>query len=189
MGRDKRNEGRTEQFAMWVIAHRLLPAWKALIFPARDAYFHLAIRCFAETAEKKGKTTNNNGQVYRSLRDLSEDMGCSIKTAGAALADLQAKGWIVCTDPWQRGIDGKGKTAKFRLTMMPMPKQPATCDPKTWQPGHDYPVTVYASYLPKPRLGKAANLRRKQNPPPHSGTEVSPVRAQLKVVARRSVPD
>jgi hypothetical protein len=181
MGRDKRNEAKTDQYAKWVLPHRLLPSWKALTFPARDAYFHLAVRCLAETAEKSGKVTNNNGQIYRSLRDLSADMGCSIKTTGAALADLQAKGWIVCTDLWTRGMEGKGKTAKFRLTMMPMSNLPATREAVAWEPGQDYPVLVYRNYLPKPRRKKAANLSGKQNPPPHSGTVVYPNRAQLKV--------
>ncbi|WP_417240594.1 helix-turn-helix domain-containing protein [Celeribacter halophilus] len=181
MGRDKRNEARQPQFAKWIKAHRMLPAWKALTFPARDAYFHLAVRCMAETAVKNGKVRNNNGEVFRSLRDLAEDMGCTVKTAGAALADLQAKGWIVCTNPWVRGVDGKGKAAHFRLTMMPTEKRPPTAEPKHWEPAHDYPVTVYRGYLPKPRNQRTANLSRKQNPPPDSGTVVYPNGAQLRV--------
>ena len=182
MGRDKRNEQRTEQFTKWVLNHRLLPAWKALSFPARDAYFHLAVRCLADTADRKGNVRNNNGEVYRSLRDLAEDMGGSVKTAASALADLQAKGWIVCTDTWVRGVSGKGKTAKFRLTMMSTAKAPATQDPKHWQPGHDCPVKVYRGYLPKPRQTRARNLPEKQNPPPHSGTVVCPTRTHLRAV-------
>ncbi|OWY13057.1 hypothetical protein B6V72_09630 [Thioclava sp. F34-6] len=181
LARDKKNEHRTEQFTKWIYAHRLLPAWKALTFPARDAYFHLAVRCMAETADKNGKVRNNNGEVFRSLRELSEDMGCTTKTAGAALADLQAKGWIVCTDPWVRGMDGKGRAAKFRLTMMSSKERPPTVEPKHWEPGHDYPVTVYRSYMPKPRKQRAANLSKKQNPPPHSGTVVYPNGAHLRV--------
>ncbi|WP_139327831.1 helix-turn-helix domain-containing protein [Rhodobacter aestuarii] len=182
MGRHRQNENRTEQFAKWIYPHRLLPAWKSLTFPARDAYFHLAVRCFAETAEKRRNATNNNGALYRSLRSLADDMGCSVKTAGAALADLQAKGWIVCTNEWERGLDGKGKTATFRLTMMPMPGRTATKEPERWSLGHDYPVLVYASYLPKPRSRRLENLSRKQNPPPHSGTVVQPKRTQLKAI-------
>ncbi|GAA6202480.1 helix-turn-helix domain-containing protein [Aquicoccus sp. SU-CL01552] len=177
MGRDKRNEQRQPQFTKWIRAHRLLPAWKALSFPARDAYFHLRVRCFAEAKNSH----NNNGEVYRSLRKLAEDMGCSVKTAGAALADLQAKGWIVCTNPWQRGTDGTGKTATFRLTMLPAGKREATREPERWAVGHDYPVTVYQTYLPKPRQGRARNLEI-QNPPPHSGTPPCPIRAQLRAV-------
>lgn len=124
MGRDKRNEKRVEQFTRWIKRERELPAWKALIFPARDAYFHLRVRCFAET---KG-AHNNNGEIYRSLRMLAKDMGCSVKTAGAALADLQAKGWIICTNLWERGTEGQGKAATFRLTMMASPTHGPTLD-------------------------------------------------------------
>lgn len=177
MGRDKRNERHQQQFTKWVYAHRLLPAWKALIYPARDAYFHLQVRCFADTKSAR----NNNGEVFRSLRDLATDMGCSAKTAGAALADLQAKGWIVATEPWQRGTDGTGKTATFRLTMLPTEKRAATKEPELWQDGHDYPVTVYGAYRPKPRAGRNRNLKI-QNPPRHSGTPLCPSRAHLRAV-------
>lgn len=177
MGRDKRNEKREPQFTRWFKWERDLPAWKALSYPARDAYFHLRVRCFAEAKSAR----NNNGEVYRSLRDLADDMGGSVKTAGAALADLQAKGWIVCTSGWERGTDGSGKTATFRLTMLATDKRAPTKEPELWEPGHDYPVTVYRSYLPKPRASRKANLK-KQNPPPHSGTPPCPIRAQLRAV-------
>lgn len=185
MGRDRRNEKRVDRFTPWVLAHRQLPAWKALSFPARDAYFHLQIRCMAESAQlsKYKKLANNNGEIFRSPRDLARDMGASFKTAAAALADLQAKGWIVCTNPWERGLDGCGKTATFRLTMLPMGQgstfQAATGEPKYWTEGNDFPVPVYATYLPKPRKGRAKNI----NHPPiraHSGGEVRPNRAQLR---------
>lgn len=177
MGRDKRNEKREQRYTKWVLAHKLLPAWQALSFPAREAYSHLQVRCFTE----KNSVRNNNGEVYRSLRCLAKDMGCSVQTAGKSLADLQAKGWIVATNPWQRGTDGNGKTATFRLTMLPTEKRPPTKEPELWKDGHDYPVTVYASYKPKPRGAKINNLK-KQKPPPHSGTVVCPIRTQLKVV-------
>lgn len=181
MPRDPKGRRSEEQWTRWIKAHRLLPAWQALCFPARDAYFHLQVRCFAETAARKGNVRNNNGEVYRSLRKLSEDMGCSVKTAGAALADLQAKGWIVCTDPWQRGLDGNGKTAKFRLTMLSTESRAATQEPKLWTLGNDHPVLVYASYLPKPRNARALNLGKKE-PPPDLDTLVCPDRVQLKAV-------
>jgi len=164
MGRYKKNEDRQEQFAKWILAHRLLPAWKALSFQARDAYFHLAIRCFAETAERTGRARNNNGEIFRSSRDLSEDMGCSIKTALSALADLQAKGWIVCSSPWERGIEGKGKAPHFRLTMMPTAKAAATKDPKRWEEGNDFPVSVFRKHLPSSRKGRAARFTSKKPP-------------------------
>ncbi|MGC1495332.1 MAG: helix-turn-helix domain-containing protein [Sulfitobacter sp.] len=163
MGRDKKNEQRQEQWTKWIKAHRDLPAWKALSFPARETYFHLQVRCFAETAQKKLKVRNNNGSVFRSPRDLARDMGCSPKTAMAALADLQAKGWIVATEIGHAGVEGKGKTSQFRLTMMDMGSGPsrkvATKDPERWLEGHDCEVLIHKSYLPKPRKGRAKNFK------------------------------
>ena len=161
MGRDKKNEHNNEQFTKWILAHRMLPAWKALSFPARDAYFHLQIRCFADTADRKRTVPNNNGEIYRSPRKLANDMGCNVKTAMSALAELQAKGWIVCTKMWERGYDGNGRTALFRLTMMSTTKNAATREPYSWVEGKDYPVQAYSAH--------ALKGRKKQNPPPQKG--------------------
>ena len=171
MGRDKRNEKRVDQFTKWVLAHRLMPAWKALNFPAREAYFHLQVRCMAETAERKGNVENNNGEVFRSPRSLASDMGCNVKTAMAALADLQAKGWIVCTREWERGYDGKGRTALFRLTMLPTAKNAATREPDKWSEGNDYPVLVYAPY--------ARQVRKKSEPTPANWCTSAPPNGAL----------
>lgn len=164
MGRDSKNEQRQEQWTKWIRAHRELPAWKALSFCARDAYFHLQVRCFADTARTKPKVWNNNGNVFRSPRDLAQDMGCSPKTAMAALADLQAKGWIVATELGHLGVEGKGKTTKFRLTMMDMgsgnSRKPATQEPKRWREGADYSVSMYKPYVPKSRKGRAGNFKK-----------------------------
>jgi hypothetical protein len=158
MGRDKRNEQREPRFTKWVYAHRLLPAWKALTPGAREVFFHLSVRCFAE-----GKGWNNNGHVYRSPRKLSEDTGFSVKTVSAGLADLQAKGWIVCTNPWERGTEGNGRTAHFRLTMLPTDSNLPTREPEAWTDGQDFPVKVYKGYLPKPRRGRIKNVTHPPN--------------------------
>ena len=188
MGREKNNENQELQFTKWIGAHRTLPAWKALGFPAREAYFHLQIRCFAETAQKQKRVKNNNGNVFRSPRKLAEDMGCNVKTAMSALADLQAKGWIECTSRGCLGSDGRGETAKFRLTMLPSGqgshRVPATQDPKHWSEGCAFPVLVYESYLPKRKKGDATRLR-KQNPAPVCGAD----QHQFVVQERKITPD
>lgn len=171
MGRERKNEAREEQFAKWVRAQCALPSWKALSFPAREAYHHLKIRCLGDTAQKNRKVTNNNGSIFRSPRVLAEDMGCSAKTAMAALADLQAKGWIICTVPPELGMSGKGKTAHFRLTMMPTGEgrgfQPATREAERWREGRDFPVLAYAKYLPKPRTNRIGNIDKSKTPHPN----------------------
>ena len=81
-----------------------------------------------------------------------------MRAAGAALADLQARGWIVCTKTRERGYDGNGgRTAPWRLTEFPMSTGRPTEDYKRWTEGRDVPVKVYASHSPR---------RRKQKPPP-----------------------
>lgn len=171
MGRDKRNEAREQQFTKWVRAHRALPAWKALSFPAREAYFHLQVRCFAETSQKNSRVENNNGSVFCSPRQLAKDMGCNVKTAMSALADLQAKGWIVCTRAGCLGTEGRGQTSHFRLTMLPTGRgrtfKAATKEPEKWT--NDYPVLVYANH--KPKGGRSGDIKRfkKQNPAPVCG--------------------
>lgn len=163
MGRHKQNEERTEQFTKWVKNHCELPAWKALSFAARDAYHRLAVRCFAETAQRNDKIENNNGKVFRSPRHLAEEMGCTARTAMSALADLQAKGWIVCTQYPQFGVTGKGTTAHWRLTMFPTGKERTyrapTNEPKRWKEGKDYEILVYSRYAPKPRGDRIKNVR------------------------------
>lgn len=165
MGRDKQNENRDGQWTKWIKSHSELEAWKALSFAARDAYLNLRVRCFAETAQKRPKVANNNGRVFRSPRDLAKDMGCSPKTAMAALADLQAKGWVIATEVGHLGVGGKGKTCQFRLTMLPMGSgqnyKAPTCEPKRWSTGNDFDILCYSGYLPKPRNGRAANFKTK----------------------------
>lgn len=162
MGRDKGNERREEQFAKWVRAHSALPAWKALGFPAREAYNHLKVRCMAETAARNRKVENNNGSIFLSSRKLAEEMGCTPKTAMAAFADLQAKGWIVCTKPSQLGIEGRGTAAHYRLTMFDMGSGPtfmaATREPERWASDGDYPVLEFRACKPKPRGQRVQNI-------------------------------
>jgi len=166
MGRDKRNEKRErERFTSWIASEKCLPSWKALSFSSREAYHHLRIRCFAETK----KLNNNNGEIFRSPRKLAEDMGCSAKVAMKSLADLEAKGWIVCTKLHELGCHGQGKTALFRLTMLPTgdAKKPvqATREPVRWTEGSDYEVIAYPKHKPKGYIGQSRNFKNKSPHP------------------------
>ena len=152
MGRDPKNEKGEASFTFWHVKERELPAWKALGWPARTIYFHLRRRCFTETARKKASVKNNNGEVFASPRTLADETGGNVKTMMAALADLQAKGWIVCTKQWERGYDGRGRTALFRFTMLETDKAMATRDPERWTPDNDFPVEVYASHKPGKKI-------------------------------------
>ena len=144
-------------FAKYERSEVNLPAWLALTPVAREVYMRLKLLCFAE-----GKRLNNNGQVYRSPRDMAADTGLSVKTVSAAYADLQAKGWIIATKIWQKGFDGKGRTTNWRLTMLPTgarpPYTPPSREPVKWQEGVDYAIKAYKSYAPKARKGRIKNI-------------------------------
>ena len=166
MGRDKRNEKReSEQFTRWIASEKSLPSWRALSFSAREAYNHLRIRCFAESK----KLNNNNGEIFRSPRDLAKDMGCTAKVAMKSLADLEAKGWIVCTKLHELGCHGQGKTALFRLTMLQTGNArkliPATREPVRWTEGSDYEAIAYPKHKPKGYIGQSRNFKNKSPHP------------------------
>lgn len=141
MGRDKKNEARTGQFTKWIRSEVGLDAWKALSPSAQAAYPHVRVRCFAEAKDLR---KNNNGRVILSTRTLAKEMGCVPKTAASALADLQAKGWIVCTNRAYLGLEGKGVSPEWRLTMLETEDRgkrvAPTYDPKRWQKGQDFEV-------------------------------------------------
>ncbi|MXQ08040.1 hypothetical protein GQ651_09310 [Alphaproteobacteria bacterium GH1-50] len=149
-------------FAKYERSEVQLSAWKALTPAAREVYMRLKLRCFAE-----GKRLNNNGSVFRSPRDLAKDTGLSVKSVSAGLADLQAKGWIIATGAWSLGLDGKGRTATWRLTMLASgakpPFKPPTREPERWSEGYDFPVPVYGSYRPKPRKARIKNVTPNPN--------------------------
>lgn len=144
MGRDKQNEDRTRQFAMWEPYEVRLPAWKALGATAQAAYMHFKIRC---RIDRKKSKFNNNGFVGLSGRKLAEEMGINPRTAMSAMADLQAKGWIICEKRGHLGIGGKALAPEWRLTMLPTQKGTksvtATYEPKYWEKGKDYRIIEY----------------------------------------------
>ncbi|WP_299984736.1 helix-turn-helix domain-containing protein [uncultured Ruegeria sp.] len=161
MGRDKRNENRTDQFAKWIKEDTRLPAWKALSSTAQAAYMHLKVRCRYEGKKLK---FNNNGIVALSTRTLATEMGVTPKTAATALADLQAKGWIVCTRRHRKGVEGTALSPEWRLTMLPTehlgkPKAP-TYEPRFWEKDNDYDVIEYKnSKRPGHARGDATRFR------------------------------
>lgn len=180
MGRDKRNEKCQYQHVRLEYREEDLPAWIAMGPWARLAYLRLKRRLYVN-----GKFGNNNGSIYISTREMAEKLGCDRKTASAAMAELQAKGWIVCTKPWALGIEGKGKSASFKLTMFDTgdgtTRKPATKEPQRWAEGRDYPVIVYATHLPRAS-------RKKQNPRPVDGPVPDRSAGQLGDVGPQSGP-
>jgi len=152
----------SDRYAKWDLAHSSLPAWRALSMPAREIYHWLKIDCYGK----------RNGSVYKAPERLAELAGCNVKTVRAALADLQAKGFLLCTKLPARGSDGTRHTAHWRLTMLPTmqgTKQiPPTGEAAAWSEGNDFHVKAYFKSSRAKRKGDASRFE-KQKPTPQSG--------------------
>jgi hypothetical protein len=136
MGRDKRNEARTDHFTKMVRHFMESPAWRALSPSAQALYVWVKL-------EWHGPKANNNGKLRLSTRQAADRMGCTAHTAGRAFLDLQAKGFIVATEIASLGVKGKGKSTAYEVTELPLPGLPGEHGRRlylSWAEGRDFPV-------------------------------------------------
>ena len=134
MGRDKKNEKRVEHYTQLTRKLMSSPAWKALTPSAQALYPWLRL-------EWRGSRYNNNGKLRLSVRQAADCMGCDIKTAARAFHNLQAKGFIVITEPARLGISGAAKAPAFELTEIPLPQLDRVSGRQlymSWQKGRDF---------------------------------------------------
>jgi len=164
MGKYKNSKKTTDRFAKWIKSESELPSWIALTSNAQAAYMHLKVHCFAEGVDND---RNNNGNVRLSAGRLAGLMGIAEKTASAALADLQAKGWIVCKELGYLGFKGKATAPAWRLTMLRTREETPTREAKYWKEGSDFKVEAYPKSKPKPRKGRSANFKKSKSPSPN----------------------
>jgi hypothetical protein len=88
------------------------PAYKATSFGARSLFTALRMQFFSNS--------NNNGSIFRSLRDAARDIGHKDRSDIANwFRELQHYGLIVQTTAGCLGIDGKGKSPHWRITDLP----------------------------------------------------------------------
>lgn len=110
------------------------PAWCSLDIYARGVYFELRRRY-------NGK---NNGAITASVRELAQDINCSVKPVFRALQDLQDRGFIVAIQKgsfnWKTRIDGqsKNRATVWLLTELPQdepsPERTPRKDFMRWRP-------------------------------------------------------
>lgn len=143
MGRDKRNEVKSEQFTKMIRSTMDTPAWRALSPIAQALYPWLKL-------EWRGPKANNNGSITLSVRQAAERVGCGINTAARAFHDLQAKGFAVVKRPAQLGVKGQATAPTFELTELAMPGEGVR--PRKlyadWREGGDFPVQKAAMHNP-----------------------------------------
>lgn len=157
MGRDRRNEAPREHWTKMLRNTMEEPAWRALPPTAQALYPWLKF-------EWHGPQANNNGKIRLSVRQAAERIGCSVNAAARAFHELQAKGFIVVTEPACLGTDGFGKSPAFELTEL---KMPGTERPdgrklfRDWRDGHDFPVLKATTKNPRGRNGRKTETRHR----------------------------
>ncbi len=136
MGRDKRNEQRTEHWTKLVRNMMETPAWQALSPIAQALYPWLRL-------EWRGPQNNNNGKISLSVRQAANRMGCSADAAARAFHDLQAKGFICVTKSGVLGFEGYGKSTEYELTELELPhdaKRGGRRLYKEWTKDREFPI-------------------------------------------------
>ena len=150
MGRDRKNEQRKGHFAQLHRPMMQTPAWRALSTTAQALFPWLLL-------EWKGPDHNNNGSIQLSVRQAAERMGVSLNTAASAFHDLQAKGFIVVTEPGRLGVTGQAKGPKYEITTLAprySEKRGGRELYREWEEGCDFPVTKARANNPSGRNGK-----------------------------------
>lgn len=153
MGREKRNEGRSEHFTPMVRQTMETPAWRALSPTAQALYPWVKL-------EWRGPRANNNGHIQLSVRQASQKLGVGINTAARAYHDLQAKGFLVVKKGAVLGVIGQATAPEYEITEIGLPHEEKSSGRRLyldWKESHDFPVHKTPTNNPH-------GLRGKQNP-------------------------
>ena len=89
-------------------------AWRALSSNAQALYPWIKL-------EWKGPKNNNNGKVALPVRQAAIKTGRSKDTIAKAFKELQAKGFLVCTQQAHLGDVGYAKLQTYEITEVGMP--------------------------------------------------------------------
>lgn len=152
MARDKRNEQREEHFTKMVRNTMQTDAWRALSPVAQALYPWLKL-------EWRGPKANNNGKIRMSVRQAAEALGVNHKTAARGFHDLQAKGFLVQTEPARLGMGGIAKSPSYEITEIGLPYGDKPSGRKLytqWQEGKDFNVHTARANNPTGRNGSEA---------------------------------
>jgi len=147
----RRHSAKLPPFVPLIKATMTTPAWKALNYGARTVY-----------ASLRGQMRNdasNNGKVYRSERDIAQDIGGGSHSSIVKwLQELEHYGFIRKVADGFLGSDGRGIATRWRLTEYATPDgKAATRDFDKWD------GTLFKFVPPRP-----GSKKKKQNPGPIS---------------------
>src|SRR4051794_8839643 len=111
MGGDRHRKRQHERLAAFVpLLKETLDtsAWRAMSHGARSLYVALKRRY--------NSNSHNNGRVFISQRDASEELGSHHNEVARWFRELQHYRFIVRTTAGSLGVEGKGKAPHWRLT-------------------------------------------------------------------------
>lgn len=159
MGRDRRNENRTDHFTKLIRITMQTDAWRALGPTAQALYPWIKL-------EWRGRDANNNGKLRLSVRQAAERIGCSKNAAAQAFIDLQRKGFLVATEAASLGFTGEAKSPAYELTEIELPNQPSGRKLyQSWREGGDFPVTKSLTNNPTGRNEKTKPCHQNEDNP------------------------
>jgi len=131
---DKRGRNNFEHYTKMTRGLMSQDAWRALKPAAQSLYVWLRF-------EWKGPNNNNNGRIRLSCRQAALRIGITRNTAMGAFRQLQAKGFIVVTEPGCLGVEGAARGPAYELTELGMPGRPVPRHLyRKWKAGHDFDV-------------------------------------------------
>ncbi|WP_295070595.1 hypothetical protein [Tabrizicola sp.] len=179
MGRDRKNELRTDHYTMMVRNLMQTEAWRALGSIAQTLYPWIRL-------EWRGKNANNNGKLRLSVRQAAALMGCGKNASAQAFIDLQKKGFLVVTEAATLGISGEAKSSAYELTEISLPNNLSGRKLyHSWREGGDFPVIKTLTNNPTGRNGKIKPCPRNQDSPV---IEIGMFKQNLSPEAGRPVP-
>lgn len=159
MGRDKRNEKRSEHFTKMIRNTMETQAWAALSTTAQAIYPFLKL-------EWRGPDANNNGRIRLSVRQAAAKIGVGVNTAARGFQDLQAKGFIVVKTKGALGVDGEARGPSYELTELAMPKDPSgACSTRTGAWAKITTLSRTAPTIPKAATGKTKPCHQNEDGP------------------------
>ena len=113
--------------------HSMLSEWSRLGLSCGARALHVELI--------RRHTGTNNGQIYLPTREAAMALGVGRNTVGKYYQELVACGFIVETKAAHLGVEGKGRSAEWRLTHLAVNDRPPTCDYRNLKPRHEKRAT------------------------------------------------
>ncbi len=130
------NRGPTEHWTKMLRPTMEEPAWRALRSTSQALYPWLKF-------EWRGAQNNNNGKIRLSVRQAAAKMGIGRDAVAMAFHDLQAKGFLVVTEPARLGMSGEAKSPAYEITEIGLSHGEKKSGRKLyqeWRESHDFQV-------------------------------------------------